>query len=268
MPPIIPPGAFPRPRLRRNDCSSDTLPWEPGAGRSYENAAGPPRSADSGLIPAISPEQQPALQGRADHHRPRTPPSPDLVAKSAASWLGFRKRSAHIYPSFPVHDSPRASIVIPVFNHFVETYYCLESIFENTSDIDYELIVVDDGSSDQTADLLHRIDGLSSLAIAATWASLVHATEVPRSPGAITWSFLNNDTTVTPGWLEALIATFKDFPSAGMAGAKLVYPDGRLQEAGGAIWRDASGWNYGKFDDPDHPRYNFAREADYCSAPA
>ena len=31
------------------------------------------------------------------------------------------------------------------------------------------------------------------------------------------------------------------------------------------IWRDASGWNYGKFDDPDHPRYNFAREVDYCS---
>ena len=31
------------------------------------------------------------------------------------------------------------------------------------------------------------------------------------------------------------------------------------------IWHDASGWNYGKFDDPDHPRYNFAREVDYCS---
>ncbi len=31
------------------------------------------------------------------------------------------------------------------------------------------------------------------------------------------------------------------------------------------IWRDASGWNYGKFDDPDHPKYNFAREVDYCS---
>ena len=31
------------------------------------------------------------------------------------------------------------------------------------------------------------------------------------------------------------------------------------------IWRDASGSNYGKFDDPDHPRYNFAREVDYCS---
>ena len=71
--------------------------------------------------------------------------------------------------------------------------------------------------------------------------------------------FLNNDTVVTSGWLEALLATFHDMPGTGLAGAKLVYPDGRLQEAGGVIWRDASGWNYGKFDDPGHPRYNFAR---------
>ena len=164
-----------------------------------------------------------------------------------------------------MHDSPRASIVIPVFNHFVETYYCLESIFENTSDIDYELIVVDDGSSDQTADWLHRIDGLvvyRNRRNLGFIGSCNRGSEIARGDYLV---FLNNDTTVTAGWLEALIATFKDFPGAGMAGAKLVYPDGRLQEAGGAIWRDASGWKYGKFDDPDHPRYNFAREADYCS---
>ena len=77
--------------------------------------------------------------------------------------------------------------------------------------------------------------------------------------------FLNNDTLVTSGWLEALRRTFDDIPGTGLAGAKLLYPDGRLQEAGGVIWHDASGWNYGKFDDPDHPKYNFAREVDYCS---
>ena len=31
------------------------------------------------------------------------------------------------------------------------------------------------------------------------------------------------------------------------------------------IWRDGTGWNYGKFDDAGHPRYNFTREVDYCS---
>ena len=80
--------------------------------------------------------------------------------------------------------------------------------------------------------------------------------------------FLNNDTLVRDGWLRALIDTFSEDPNAGIAGSKLIYPDGRLQEAGGIIWQDASGWNYGKFDDPTKPEYNYLREVDYCSAAA
>ena len=66
------------------------------------------------------------------------------------------------------------------------------------------------------------------------------------------------------GWTRCC-DTFARHPDAGLAGSKLVYPDGRLQEAGGIVFADGSGWNYGRFEDPAHPRFNFVREVDYCS---
>ena len=77
---------------------------------------------------------------------------------------------------------------------------------------------------------------------------------------------LNNDTEVHTGWLAALLRPFRDFADIGAVGAKLVYPDGTLQEGGGIVFSDASGWNFGRNGDPDRPEVNFVREVDYCSA--
>jgi GT2 family glycosyltransferase len=78
--------------------------------------------------------------------------------------------------------------------------------------------------------------------------------------------FLNNDTAVLPGWLDALVGTFAQVPRVGAVGARLLFPDGSLQESGGIVWRDASGWNFGRGDAPDRPEYAHLRDADYCSA--
>src|SRR5690606_20680097 len=76
--------------------------------------------------------------------------------------------------------------------------------------------------------------------------------------------FLNNDTQVTAGWLEPMLDLLQD-EDVGCVGSKLVYAHGLLQEAGGIIYQDASGANYGRNDLPDRPRYNYIRAVDYCS---
>ena len=78
---------------------------------------------------------------------------------------------------------------------------------------------------------------------------------------------LNNDTEVHAGWLDALMSVGRR-PDVGVVGARLVYPDGRLQEAGGVVFNDADGWNVGRLHNADDPRYNFVREVDYCSGAA
>ena len=80
--------------------------------------------------------------------------------------------------------------------------------------------------------------------------------------------FLNNDTTVCDGWMDALLETFEQWPRAGIVGSKLVYLDGTLQECGGLVFQDGSAANYGRGGDPQDPRYCFGRETDYVSGAA
>ncbi len=169
---------------------------------------------------------------------------------------------------FPVHQEVEISIIIPVFNQFLFTQACLASLQEHLGTERFEVIVVDDCSTDDTAEAVPRMPGtiyLRNETNSGFIASCNRGAEAARGKYLV---FLNNDTLVKAGWLTALIDTFAEEPRAGIVGSKLLYPNGRLQEAGGIIWRDASGWNYGKSDDPEKPEYNYLREVDYCSAAA
>ncbi len=167
---------------------------------------------------------------------------------------------------FQFHEQVEISIVIPVFNHLAFTQACLASVREHPDGKRFEVIVVDDGSSDDTSDVVGKIPGLTYLRNEGNLGftnSCNRGAKIARGSFLL---FLNNDIAVTPGWLSSLRETFDNEANAGLVGSKLICPDGRLQEAGGIVWRDGSGWNRGRSDDPEKPEYNFLCEVDYCSA--
>jgi glycosyltransferase involved in cell wall biosynthesis len=166
---------------------------------------------------------------------------------------------------FVVHAKPLISIVIPVYNKHQYTFNCLKAVLANSVEQHYEVIVVDDCSSDETAAMLAGIEGITVIRNETNRGYIHSCNTGARAARGEYLLLFNNDTEPQPQWLSALVNTFRDFPDAGMVGAKLLFADGTLQEAGGIVWRDGSAWNYGRNDDPNKPEYSWCRQVDYCS---
>ena len=166
----------------------------------------------------------------------------------------------------PVVD-PDISIIIPCRSQTGLTLNCLSAIREQSGDLPYEVIVVDDASPEPVERLLgDRVSGIRFLRQEENRGfgeSCNAGARAARGPFLV---FLNNDTEVQPGWLAALRDTFTRHERVGLVGVRLVYPDGSLQEAGGCVFADGSAANRGRGGDPEAPPYRFVRAVDYCSA--
>ncbi|MBJ6985367.1 glycosyltransferase [Luteimonas sp. MC1750] len=170
--------------------------------------------------------------------------------------------------ALPTSDQPVASVVIPVYGQFDHTLACLRALAAHPPEVAFEVIVVDDGSSDATPESLPQVDGLRYHRRASNGGFIAACNDGAALARGEFLLLLNNDTVPQPGWLDALVATFREHPDAGLVGAQLLYPDGRLQEAGGVVFCDGNAWNYGRFGDPADPRYAYLRDVDYASGAA
>ncbi|MDJ0515222.1 MAG: tetratricopeptide repeat protein [Trichodesmium sp. MO_231.B1] len=163
-------------------------------------------------------------------------------------------------------DQPIISIIIPVYNQILHTYNCLRSLVATLDDsLPFEVIVMDDHSKDNTQEVLSKISGIKSVFNEQNLGfigSCNRGAELAKGEYLI---FLNNDTFVMQNCFQEMLETFSKIPKVGLVGAKFLYPNGKLQEAGGIIWQDGSAWNYGRLDHPNKPEYCYLREVDYCS---
>lgn len=164
----------------------------------------------------------------------------------------------------PLSEAPLVSIVVPVYGKWDYTERCLRALSQTRGDIAFEVVVVDDASPDDSLARLREVGGIRVVAHESNTGYVGACNSGIAAARGELVVLLNNDTRVDPDWLAPLVAVMAD-PTVGLVGSRLVYPDGRLQEAGGIIFSDGSGWNYGKFSEPEDPAYTYRRDVDYVS---
>lgn len=165
----------------------------------------------------------------------------------------------------PTVEVPRASVIVPVYGKMAVTWGCLESLAATNAGASYELVVVDDQSPDETPHMLKQVRGVRSIHNAQNLGFIGSCNAGAAVARGATLVFLNNDTVVTDGWLSALLNTFDVHPGAGIVGARLLFPDGRLQEAGAIVFRDGNCSHVGRNRRPGESEYEYVRAVDYVS---
>ena len=179
--------------------------------------------------------------------------------------LSIRNYDKKVKIALPANSDPVVSIIIPMYNQVQYTYNCVCSIFNNCGYDNYEIIVADDNSSENIDLLRENLANLILIRNEVNLGFLKNCNNAASKARGKYFVFLNNDTQVQKGWLQELLKCFDQFDNVGLVGSKLLYESGRLQEAGGIIWQDGSGWNYGNDDNPKRPEYNYVKEVDYIS---
>lgn len=181
---------------------------------------------------------------------------------------GYLNRKRFPKLTLAVASNPQVSIVIPVHNKFELTYHCIASLILAYNDASFEVIVVDDMSSDSTTDIEQFVDNVKVVRNKTNLGFLLGSCAGAEKASAKHIVFLNNDTEVTSGWIDNMLNVFNTFSSVGLVGSKLIYPSGKLQEAGGVIWANGKPWNVGNQQNAEDPQFNYARQVDYLSGAA
>jgi GT2 family glycosyltransferase len=169
-----------------------------------------------------------------------------------------------------VHNGapPRCSVIIPVYNRASMTRQCLSTLLNQPAEVDYEIIVVDDGSRDSTPRLLAGYGDRLRV--------VTHTTNRGFSSGCNDGAaiangeyliFLNNDTLPLRGWLDALVR-YADAQPAAMVGGKLLFPNDTIQHAGVTISQDRYPRHLYAGFPADHPAVNRSRRMQIVTAAA
>jgi GT2 family glycosyltransferase len=185
-----------------------------------------------------------------------------LLAERRVQLQEFMASSAR--HSFPRVAAPRVSIVILAYNHAYHTLQCLLSVLDMV-DSQTEVIVFDNGSSDETAELLKRFDNLVIGSIKDNVGFVRGMNAATKYAKGKYMALLNNDARLISGSIAKAADAFEATPSCGYMGFRVMHANGGLQEAGCMIFQDGTTSCYLRYHSHHDPRALFRRDVDFCS---
>ncbi len=166
--------------------------------------------------------------------------------------------------SFSSANQYDLSIVIPVYNKAEFTFRCLRNLAE-VKDLKLQIIIVNNASEDTTNDLLSKVENIVVINNLENLHFLKASNQGAQRASSKYVLFLNNDAEPQTDALKNALAKIKSDPKIAAVGAKLILPDGKLQEAGCLIWSDGCCQGYGRGGSVDQAEAQYEKVVDYCS---
>ena len=165
----------------------------------------------------------------------------------------------------PLFSHPLVSVILLFYNRAEMSFQCLETLIKTTGEIPYEVVIVDNGSTDETPALLDHIKNAKVVRNPENrgfGGGCNQATDLADGKYLL---FLNNDTQLMPNSIQLMLQAMEGSSKTGAVGGKLINPQGQLLEAGSIIWQDGSCLGFGRNDDPFKPEYSYVKDVDFCS---
>ncbi|WP_213460648.1 glycosyltransferase [Thiocapsa sp.] len=167
-----------------------------------------------------------------------------------------------------VSDLPVVSVIITVCHRLKDPIACIDSIATHPPAVPIEVIVIDGRpGNDVDASLAERCD-IRYLRISKDLGVVAAANRGAAQARGDFVFYLTQDIRVLAGWLDASMAIASRIPEAGVVGSQLLFPNGRVKEAGRIIGNDGRARRYGHQQDPRAPELGFVRDADAFSGDA
>ncbi len=165
---------------------------------------------------------------------------------------------------FSKPESIKVSIVLVFYQQAHLSLLCLRSLLQH-ADVSYELIIVDNDSTDATDKLLDKIDNAKIIRNTENLGFVKAVNQAAAAAGGEYVLLLNNDALIEEQTLSNALAVIDGDESVGAVGAKIKLLDGTTQEAGSIIWSDGACLGYGRGKSPTAHEFMYQRDVDYCS---